>query len=376
VGAAVLGRTFFNLSRMDAGVAAEGVLTADVALPRIPVDITEFFRVMPEFTRFFTELTDRLSEQPGIVSAAATTALPLSGIWESASFRIAGAPAPEPGQGPSALYAGVSNGYFAAMGMPLLGGRPFGSLDVDRATAGMIVNEAMARRYWPAGDAIGARISSLFGREVEIVGIVGDVRHRGVDTDPEPMMYLPLGLYASPAMTLVVATSGDPEAALGVVRGTLRSLDAGVPLTEVRTMRDVLSRSLGEQRFSATLIGAFALAALALAIVGLHGVVAFGVARRVREIGLRVALGAEPRSVMRMILAEGAGLGVVGVAIGLAGALALGRALSGMVFEVSPTDPLTLAAVSLLLLAVALAACLLPARRALRVDPIAALKEE
>jgi predicted permease len=274
------------------------------------------------------------------------------------------------------LYAGVSNDYFTAMGTPLLSGRPFGRLDADRETAGLIINESMARRYWPSGDAIGARVSALFGREIEVVGIVADVRHRGVDTEPEPMMYFPLGLYASPAMTLVVATVGEPEAALPLVRSTLRSLDPGVPLTDVRTMREVLARSLGAQRFNATLIGAFALAALALAIIGLHGVVTFGVARRTQEIALRLALGAEPGGVMRSVLAEGAALGAVGVSIGVAGALALGRVLSGMVFGVSATDPLTLGAVSTLLMGVALTATLLPARRALRIDPIAALKEE
>jgi predicted permease len=375
VGAYALGRTFYNLSHVDAGVAPEGVLTAEVSLPRTSVDAADFGAQLPVLSAFYTALAERLADQPGVVRAGVVSALPLSGLWESAGIRIEGQPPPEPGRAPSILFAAASDGYFAAVGMRLLRGRAFGPADASRETAGMIITESMAERLWPRGDALGARVSAFFGREIEIVGIVTDVRHRGVDSEPEPMMFLPLSLYAGPSMHLVVVTAGNPEAALPTLRSTLRSLDAGVPLTNVRTLRQVFDASLGEQRFSATLLALFAAAALALVVIGLHGVIAYGVARRSREFGLRLALGAEPTSVLRSVVAEGLKLAVVGVAIGLAGALALGRVLSGLVFEVSATDPLTLGAVSGLLLAVSLGASLLPALRALRLDPARTLAE-
>jgi predicted permease len=376
VGASALGRTYHNLSRVDPGLAPEGVLTAEVSLPRISADVAAFGDQLPEFTAFFTELATRLGDQPGISSVGVISALPLSGLWESAGVRIEGAPPPEPGRAPSILFAGVSDDYFTTVGMPLLRGRAFGPLDADRRTAGIVITESMARRHWPEGDAIGGRVSAFFGRDIEVIGVVADVRHRAVDAEPEPMMFLPLSLYAGSSMRIVVATDGSPEAALPIVRSTLRSLDPGVPLTDVRTLRQVFDQSIGEQRFSAMLLAMFAAAALGLAVIGVHGVVSFGVASRSREIGLRVALGADRREVLLLVLVEGLTLSLVGIAIGLAGATAVGRGLSGMVYEVSPTDPGALVAVSVMLVMVALTASLLPARRALRVDPVAAMKDE
>ena len=303
--------------------------------------------------------------------------LPLTGGFESAGFMIEGRPPQhEPGHEPSALYTGVSDGYFRAMGIPLIRGRLFDASDRDSTSATVIVSQAMARTYWPNQDPIGARLHTMFGRPLEIVGVVGDIRHQDIRSAPTPAMYFPLSLYPTPNMYLVVRTAGDPLGALPAVRQALRAIDPAVPLTQVLTMEQLMAGSLAEQRMSATLVAIFALAALGLAVIGLYGVVSFGVARRLREIGIRLALGASPESVVGGVLAEGATLSLLGVALGIAGAVALGRVLSRMVFEVSPSDPPTLAVVSLLLVVVALAASLVPARRAMRVDPATALREE
>lgn len=378
-GAGVLGRTFLNLRRVEPGLSADGVLTARVSLPLLTSDFTQFGRLAPGWARFHGTLTEQLARQPGIRHVGVTTSLPLSGRWENSGFAIVGRPPPEPGRWLSALFAGVSDGYFEAVGMRLVRGRFFGPSDREPGQAGMIINEAMARRYWPGEDPIGARVISLFGEDgVEVVGVVADIRQRALATPPEPVMYFPLARYPSPSMILVVAgdPAHDPRALLPAVRETLRAVDPGVPLTEVRTMREVLAESLAEERFSATLLGGFALAALGLAVVGLYGVISFGVARRSREIGIRLALGAEPGRVLALVLREGLGLSLLGVVIGLVGAVALGRVLAGLVYDVSPTDPVTLAAVALLLIGVAVAASAVPARRAMRLDPLRALRDD
>jgi len=189
-------------------------------------------------------------------------------------------------------------------------------------------------------------------------------------------MYFPLSVYPGPTMVLITRTDGDPLAQVGTVREVLRSVDPTVPLTETASMTSVLAESIAQQRFTATLVGGFALAALGLAVLGLYGVISFGVARRAREIGVRLALGAAPGRVLGMVMWEGAALSVIGVGLGLAGAIALGRVLAGLMFRVSPTDPAMLAGVAAILVAVALMASLVPARRAIRIDPVTALREE
>jgi putative ABC transport system permease protein len=373
-GAGVLGRTFQNLRRVDPGFDPAGVLTARVTLPLNTSDFREFPRLAPGWARFYRQLTEELALRPGIRAAAAATTLPLSGVWESSGFAIAGRPPLAPGESQSALFAGVSDGYFGALGIPLRRGRLFDSRDRDSART-VIISESMAREYWPNEEALGARIQGLFA-ELEVIGVVGDINLRSISAEPAPTMYLPIAVYPGSSMSLVVAADGRPDGVLPAVRQVLRSIDPAVPLTEIQTMAEVMAESIAQQRFSATLVGTFALAALGLAILGLYGVISFGVARRSREIGVRLALGAEPGRLMGMVVREGVVLSLIGVVIGVVGSVALGRVLSRLVFQVSPTDPVTLGAVSIGLVGVAMVASLIPARRAIRIDPVAALREE
>jgi len=234
----------------------------------------------------------------------------------------------------------------------------------------------MARAFWPGKDPLGERIRAFFGGPLEVIGVVGDVRYREIGVPPPPAIYFPLSVYPTPNMSLVLRAAGDPLAQLGTVREALRAIDPAVPISDARPMKDVLAASLAQERFSALLIGGFALAAMGLAVLGLYGVISFGVARRNREIGVRLALGAAPRTVVAMVLREGVTMAGLGLLLGLGGALALGRLLSSLVYQVSPSDPLTLGAVAAVLLAVAVVASLVPARRAMRVDPVSALRQD
>ncbi len=375
-GAGALGRTFVNLRRVAPGIRTDHVLTAQISLPRLTSDFRQFPRLAPGWARFYRQFTDALAQRPGIRSAGVVTSLPLSGAWESSGFQVVGRPPLPAGESREAVYAGVSEGYFDALGIPLVRGRLFSAVDRDSAASVALISESMARTYWPNEDPVGARIEAFFGRPLEIVGVVGDVRTRDLGAVPAPTMYFPLSLYPAPTMRLVVRSSGDPLGQVAAVRSALRAIDPTVPLTEIRPMDEVLAESVAQQRFSALLMGGFALAALGLAVLGLYGVISFGVARRGREIGVRLALGAEPRQVVGMVVREGIAMALIGVALGLVGAVALGRLLSSLVYQVSPSDPLTLAGVCVSLLLVAVLASLVPARRAMLVDPVTAFREE
>lgn len=375
-GAGALGRTFLNLRRVTPGIRTDHVMTAQVSLPLITSDFRQFFRLAPGWARFYGQLTDAIASRPGVEAVGVITTLPLSGAWESTGLVIEGRAPPQPGEQRSALFAGVSEGYFDALGIPLVRGRLFTVQDRDSSAAVVLIGETLARTYWPGEDPLGQHVRVFTGQSLEIVGVVGDVRIRDVASPPPPALYLPLSGYPGPTMQLVVRSAGEPMGQLAAVRDALRAIDPTVPLTEARPMDEVLSESLAQQRFSALLVGAFAVAALGLAVLGLYGVISFGVAHRGREIGVRLALGAEPTRVVRMVLREGLELAGLGVVVGVIGAWALSRLLAGLVYQVSPSDPLTLAGVSLALLMVAALGALGPARRAMRVDPARTLREE
>jgi predicted permease len=371
-GAGALGRTFVNLRSIQPGFAQERVLTARVVYPLFTNDFAQFATLGPEWRRFYHQLGEAVASLPGVRAAGVVSSLPLSGAWESTAFGIAGrAPAP---QGPSAFFAGVSEGYFATLGIPLLRGRLFDAADRDSARS-VVISAALAAKYFAGEEPLGQQLR-VFGSPLEIVGIVGDVHQQELSRDAEPALYLPLTAYPAPHMTLVVRSDGDPLALVGAIREQARAINPAVPVIHPRAMTDVLGESLAQQRFSATLLGFFAIAALALAMLGLYGVISFGVARRSREIGVRLAIGAAPIRVLGMVIREGLVLGLAGVGFGLVGALALGRLLSGLVFGVSPTDPVTLVAVGALLASVAVVASWIPARRAMRVDPAVVLRAE
>ncbi|HKP29057.1 MAG TPA: ABC transporter permease [Gemmatimonadales bacterium] len=371
-GAGALGRTFVNLRSVKPGFEQDRVLTAQLVYPLFTNDFSQFARLGPEWRRFYHNVNEAVASLPGVRAAGVISSLPLSGAWESTAFGIAGRPPAN--QGPSAFFAGVSEGYFATLGIPLLRGRLFDAADRDSARS-VIISAALAAKYFPNEDPLGQQLR-IFGSPLEIVGIVGDVHQQELSREAEPALYLPLTAYPAPHMTLVVRGESDPMGLVGAIREQVRAINPAVPVTNPRAMADVLGESLAQQRFSATLVGFFAVAALALAMLGLYGVISFGVARRTREIGVRLAIGAAPGRVLGMVIREGLTLGLAGVGFGLLGALAVGRILSKLVFGVSATDPLTLLAVGGLLAGVAVLASWIPARRAMRMDPAVVLRAE
>jgi putative ABC transport system permease protein len=264
------------------------------------------------------------------------------------------------------------------MGIPLIRGRDFTDQDRDPAPTPVIVNAALAKRYWPGEDPIGKRLR--FGDSdddwMTVVAIVGDSRHQSLDAEPSPLLYLPFDRLALPFMSIAARSSAGPGVVSSLVREVVRQADPDLPIDRIVPLRQVLSESVAQPRFRTLLIGGFALLATVLAAVGVYGLVSYSVTQRTREIGIRIALGARPEQVMRPVLREGLLLGAAGIALGLAGAAAATRLLASFLFDVEPFDPITFAAVALLLLAITLLASYVPSRRALRVDPITALRAE
>jgi predicted permease len=310
-----------------------------------------------------------------VTAAGAVTAMPMTDSGGSGTFLIDEDSA-KPGY---ADYRLASEGYFAAMGIPLLRGRRFAGTDTREAPHVALVSQSLASRYWPNEDPIGRTLQ--FGNmdgdrhPFHIVGIVGDVHDRGLDSEVRPTVYAFYAQRPQRDLSFVVRAERDPGALIPAMRAELQRLDPTLP-AEFRTLEQVVSSALDPRRFSLLLLGAFASVALLLAVTGIYGVTAYSVARRTREIGVRVALGARPRAVVAMVVGQGVAMALVGVAIGLAAALALARLLAGALYGVSATDPVTFGLVALTILGATLLASYLPARRAARIDPIVALRAE
>jgi predicted permease len=384
IGAALLVRSFVQLQRVRPGFDARGALVANVSIP-----VTRFQPAVdgPGWAATFQQVMARLAAAPGVAAAGATSGLPMTGMFEAGGVRPVGRTY-DPGQAPSAQYSVVAGDYFTAAGIRLVTGRLFDASDAadggNRST--IIVNRRFAReQYGSETAAIGQEVSPTFelnpGRPPRtIVGVVDDVRNVSLDAEPRPQVYLPVAQYPYPRMAVVVRVKGgpgaDPRGAAPLIRDAVREANRSATVHDIRTMEDVVSESLARQRFSMTLIGIFAGVALVLAMVGLYGVLALIASQRRREIGVRLALGASPGDVVRMMLREGATVAAVGVAGGLLGALAVTRVLQSVLYGVSSTDTPTFAAATLFVVAVALAATWLPARRVARVDPRSALAAE
>jgi putative ABC transport system permease protein len=273
----------------------------------------------------------------------------------------------------------VMPGYFAAMNIPLQSGRVFTDRDRKGAPFAVVINRTLAREFFPNEDPIGKWLNIQWGHDddpYEIVGVVGDVRQKAMDQDPKPGVFLSTLQEPTSPVNLVVRSQGDPAKLAKTIQAEIHALDRDLPISDVKKMEDYISESVAAPRFNTILLGGFAALALALAAVGIFGVVSYSVAQRTREMGIRRALGAETENVMRLVLAHGMRLTVIGVAIGLAGAYGLTRLMESLLFGVAPTDPETLAGVAVLLMAVAFVASYLPARRAARVDPMTALRCE
>ncbi len=371
--AGLLVKAFRKVLTTDPGFRTQNVLTFSISLPE-----AKYAKPEPQ-ARFFTDLVANLRSAPGVESVSAGTLVPLAG-HQGTFFQVEGA-APRSGkdQDPVILQIRTLPGYFHAMGVALQAGRDF--TDRDGAKDGpvsAIVNETFAKLYWPNGDPIGKRISYRGTKPMwmSVVGIARDTKHYGLDQEIRPTVYMPILQSPSDSMIVVLHGSGDARALAGAARAAVRSLDPDLAPAAIETMEERLSRSLWTRRTYSWLFGVFAGIALVMAIAGIYGVISYAVTQRTREIGIRIALGAEPRQVLSAVLREGMTLAVVGVAIGLIGAFAATRLLQSLLAGVSPHDPWAFAAVSIALVLAALAANLIPARRAANVDPVHALRFE
>jgi predicted permease len=383
IGAGLLLRSLVRLLGVDPGFRAAGILSFEIDRPEDPM------RQAPRLTLVFERLADRLRALPGAAAVGGISQLPLAGVESKAGVYIEGRPVPEKPE--DVLFADsqeVLPGYFETMAIPLRCGRLLDAGDTAGKPLVAVVDEVMARTFWPVGDALGKRFRRATNARrrddpanpwYTVVGIVGTVRH-ALGSEPGPTMYRTapqlLPALAAPTMVFVVRTRTDPAAMTAAVRAAVREVDPGQPVTKVRTMEQVVADSVSRRRFSLMLLGLFAALALALSAVGIYGVTSYSVAQRTRELALRVALGARPLGVLGLLLAEAGTLAGAGVLLGAAGALALGRLLSSLLYGVGAADPLTFATVAAGLVLVALAAAWPPGRRATEVDPITALRGE
>lgn len=327
---------------------------------------------------FYSQLLDRINSLPGVRSASLISYLPL-GFTRLVVGIVIDSRQPPPGKsGLTVGLAAVSPRYFETMGIPLLRGREFSPHDTSTAPEIVIINQEMARRYWPGLNPIGRRIRLAKGDHpsFEVVGVVKTGKYHSLRESPQPFMYRPLAQFYSAKATLIVRTAADPKVMIGPVEKKIHSVDSNVPVTDAETLQEYMAVPLFEAHVSGILLGALGLLALLLAMAGLYGVVAYSVSQRTREIGIRTALGAQKRDIFRLVVGQGMILVVVGVGLGIAGALGLTRFLSSLLYGVKPTDPLTFVVVSILLTGVALLACYIPARRAMKIDPMEALRYE
>jgi putative ABC transport system permease protein len=374
VGAGLLVRSFKRLVSVDPGFDPKNLLTMRVQLP--PRKYKEDAQVV----NFYRQATAQMSTLPGVRSVSVANYLPFyTGLGARTDFWIDGQPAPPHGSEPATDVRVVDENYFNALGIPLRQGRNFTAQEATEDRHTIIISEALARRYFPGENPVGKRIAvEMMDKPPmnEIVGVVGDVRYDKLDGETFPMVYWTQPQLTYSEMTFVVRTEGDPASLAGAARRVVQSIDPQQPVADVRTMESWVGESVSRARFGTLLLTIFSGLALLLAAVGIYGVMAYTVAQRQQEIGIRMALGAQTRDVLRMIMRQGMGMTMVGVALGLAGGLALTRVISGLLYGVSATDPLTFAGVALLLTLVALVACLIPARRATKVDPMIALRYE
>jgi putative ABC transport system permease protein len=370
-GAGLLLRSFVRLLHVNLGFAPENVLTFQISLP------TTKYPQMYQKTAFYRDVRERIAAVPGVRSVATAFMLPPnSGVF--APYLVEGMPTDtQQGKRPLAVWNSVSTAYFQTLGVPLMRGRFFDETDAENGPDVVIISENVAKHYWPNQDPLGRHIQVARQQTPsEIVGVVADVRNRGIGATPFEELYTPLPQRAWASMMTTVKTSGDPNQIVSAVRSAVAAVDRDQPVTQIQTLDSALADSVAQQRLSALLLGVFAAIALTLASVGIYGVTSYTVAQRTQEIGIRIAMGAQASDVLALILKYGAKLAAAGVLLGIAAAIALTRLMGNLLYNISPTDPATLAIVSVTLAGVALLACYVPARRATRVDPVIALRSE
>jgi putative ABC transport system permease protein len=376
-GSGLLIRSFVRLMAVDPGFDATHLLTFKVSLPRSK------YGTDPLCLAFFRQFLDRLAAVPGVRSASMESFPPLTGLGAATAVHVLGQPSLALSSLPVANVRVVGSDYFATMNIPLRAGRLFTAQELAEKKHVTIINQAFADKYLHGENPIGQKAVIYMKSDAEaekypseIIGVAGDVHQIGLDTAPEPTVYWPHPELVMSAMTVLVRASGDPLALVSAARGELQKLDPELPMAALATMDQLLADSLARSRFTMLLLGIFAAVALLLAAVGIYGLIAYSVTQRTQELGIRIALGAQRRDVLRLVLVQGTRLTLLGLALGVLAALALSRLLATLLFGVTATDPLTFAGVAALLAFVALLACFLPARRATRVDPLVALRYE
>jgi predicted permease len=377
VGAGLMIRSFAKLNQVDPGFSPARVLTLGVTLlnSKYPKD--------EQVPQLYSQILERAATAPGVLSVGAISDLPLSGSNTSDNFTIEGRPAIAKEAEPLTEYRVVTPRYFETMGIPFLSGRDFVESDTRQSPNVVVINDAFARRHFAGENPLGHRLK-LQGQERDpflIIGIVGNVRDLGLDEQPTPEAYVPflqdpLSQTYQRSMTIVARTKSDPRDVAGSLRSALTSIDKGLPVYAIKPMTEYLRDSLSRRRFSLVLLSLFGGVALTLAAVGIYGVISYGVTQRTHEMGIRMALGAQPRDVLNLVVRQAMLLALGGVAIGLLASLALTRLMKSLLFNVGVTDPLTFAVIALLMTLIALLACLIPARRATKVDPLVALRYE
>jgi putative ABC transport system permease protein len=371
VGAGLMLRSFALLQSVDPGMNTHNVLTARIALPGRKY-------AQPDLTlRFFEDAVRRIRTVPGVQSAGVVSYLPFSALGAATGFTIVGEPPPPPGSDHTTDVSVCDNGYFQTMQLALVRGRLFTDREIQEKSNVVIINEAMARRYFPNQDPLGKQVVIAMTQPnvpTEIVGVVSNARFVDLRTEARATSYWPHPQLPYSAMTLTVRTASDPLAFAGIVEREIHAIDKDQPLSDVRTMDQWVARSLAQSRFSSMLLALFAALALSLAAIGIYGVMSYAVSQRTSEIGIRLALGAERRDILRLVVGNGMRLAALGLGVGIVLALALSRTLSTLLYETTGSDPLTFTAVVALLAAVALLASYLPARRASHIPPVDALR--
>jgi predicted permease len=373
-GAGLLMKSFLRLQEVDPGFRPEGVLTLRISLPE------NHYSEPAQIRGFIRELLERTAMLPGVKSVGGVSALPLSGSGSSGTTTVDSRSVPPDKATPETDWRVVTPGYFRAMGIRLIGGRFFDDRDTDGAAPVAIIDETMAKTYWPGEDPIGKHIHRGGIQSTRpwstIVGVVGHVRYRTLEAQSRVQLYWPYAQDPVPYMSLAVLTQLEPHALAAEIQREVLAIDPDQPVSSVRTMQELLSDSVARRRLSMMLLALFAGVALLLAAVGIYGVISYTVAQRAHEIGIRMALGASRGGVLWLVLSQSLLLTVAGVFLGLAGSLLVSHVISGLLFNVKPTDPITLVIVAAFLAAVSILASMLPAGRASRVDPMVALRHE
>jgi putative ABC transport system permease protein len=374
VGAGLLVRSFIAMTAVSPGFSSQHLVKAEVSLPQFEYSTGQ------QWTAFADDLLARIQAEPGMRDSAVGLPLPLVHPFVNLGFEIEGSPAPPSSQARTANYVAASPEYFRVMEIPLLQGREFTREDVASTPRVTIISEAMARIYFPNQNPIGKRL--IFGfpphgeTPREIVGVVGNVRDVELRQAPAAMMYVPFAQAPLWGTVVVVRTNLSIAAVAEAIQRDAHAIDKDLPVTDIGAIPQLVDATLAQPRFQTLLLGLFSGLALTLAAVGIYGVISYSVIQRTHEIGIRMSLGAQPGQVLRLVMGQGAKLALAGIVVGIAAALALTRLMRSLLFEVSPADPLTFAGIAVLLVAVALAACYIPARRAMCVDPMTALRYE